>query len=149
MRASVIFGVLLVLVGLVWIGQGLGLLRGSSFMVDDMRWAVAGAGAVTAGAGSWSRHGADRPEKRRYRSGMATTAVCSPVRCTATRSRVPVDGSRRMTGDDMSAVRGTTAFVQRPAGVRTNPRSARAPPRIASTRPVETSTTRDASAATL
>lgn len=50
MRASVIFGVLLVLVGLVWIGQGLGLLRGSSFMVDDMRWAVAGAGAVTAGA---------------------------------------------------------------------------------------------------
>ena len=30
-------------VGLVWIGQGLGLLRGSSFMVDDVRWAVAGA----------------------------------------------------------------------------------------------------------
>jgi hypothetical protein len=29
-------------VGLVWIGQGLGLLRGSSFMVDDPRWAVAG-----------------------------------------------------------------------------------------------------------
>lgn len=30
-------------VGLVWIGQGLGLLRGSSFMVDDIRWAIAGA----------------------------------------------------------------------------------------------------------
>ena len=29
-------------VGLVWIGQGLGLLRGSSFMVDDIRWAIAG-----------------------------------------------------------------------------------------------------------
>jgi hypothetical protein len=29
-------------VGLVWIGQGLGLLRGSSFMVDDFRWAIAG-----------------------------------------------------------------------------------------------------------
>ncbi len=50
MRGSVILGVLLVLVGLVWIGQGLGLLRGSSFMVDDMRWAAAGVVAVVAGA---------------------------------------------------------------------------------------------------
>jgi len=50
MRGSVILGVLLVLVGLVWIGQGLGLLRGSSFMVDDSRWALAGAVAVVAGA---------------------------------------------------------------------------------------------------
>ena len=33
---------LLTLVGLVWVGQGVGLLRGSSFMVDDVRWAVAG-----------------------------------------------------------------------------------------------------------
>ena len=30
-------------VGLVWIGQGLGLLRGPSPMVDDVRWAIAGA----------------------------------------------------------------------------------------------------------
>jgi hypothetical protein len=30
-------------VGLVWVGQGLGVLRGSSFMVGDVRWAVAGA----------------------------------------------------------------------------------------------------------
>lgn len=42
MRGRIVAGVLLVLVGLVWIGQGLGLLRGSSFMVDDVRWAVAG-----------------------------------------------------------------------------------------------------------
>jgi hypothetical protein len=35
--------VLMAFVGLVWIGQGLGVLRGSSFMVDDLRWAAAGA----------------------------------------------------------------------------------------------------------
>jgi hypothetical protein len=31
------------LVGAVWIGQGLGLIRGSSFMTDDVRWAAIGA----------------------------------------------------------------------------------------------------------
>jgi uncharacterized membrane protein YeaQ/YmgE (transglycosylase-associated protein family) len=31
------------LVGAVWIGQGLGLIRGSSFMTDDFRWAAIGA----------------------------------------------------------------------------------------------------------
>ena len=40
---------LLVAVGLVWIGQGLGLLRGSSFMVDDLRWAAIGLAVVVAG----------------------------------------------------------------------------------------------------
>ena len=50
MRGRLMFGVLLALVGLVWIGQGLGLLRGSSFMVDDIRWAVAGVVAVVVGA---------------------------------------------------------------------------------------------------
>jgi hypothetical protein len=40
----------LVAVGLVWIGQGFGLLRGSSFMVDDLRWALAGAVLVVGGA---------------------------------------------------------------------------------------------------
>lgn len=39
----------LVAVGLVWIGQGLGLLRGQSFMVDDVRWALIGAVMVAAG----------------------------------------------------------------------------------------------------
>jgi hypothetical protein len=50
MRGRLIAGVLLLLVGLVWVGQGLGLLRGSSFMVDDTRWALAGAAAVVIGA---------------------------------------------------------------------------------------------------
>ena len=34
--------------GLVWVGQGLVLLRGSSFMVDDIRWAIAGVAFVAA-----------------------------------------------------------------------------------------------------
>jgi hypothetical protein len=49
MRGRLITGILLVLVGAVWIGQGLGLLRGSSFMVDDIRWAGAGLAAVVVG----------------------------------------------------------------------------------------------------
>ena len=43
MRTRWIVAAGLAAVGLVWIGQGLGLLRGSSFMVNDLRWAVAGA----------------------------------------------------------------------------------------------------------
>ena len=39
-----------VLVGLVWIGQGTGLLQGSSFMVGDPFWAIAGLVLVGAGA---------------------------------------------------------------------------------------------------
>jgi hypothetical protein len=39
------------LVGLVWIGQGTGLLQGSSFMVGDPFWAIAGLVLVAAGAG--------------------------------------------------------------------------------------------------
>jgi hypothetical protein len=41
-RALVIMGLMLVAVGVVWIGQGTGFLRGSSFMVDDPAWALAG-----------------------------------------------------------------------------------------------------------
>ncbi len=36
-----IIGVLLVLVGAVWIGQGLGLLPGS-FMTGQLQWAIVG-----------------------------------------------------------------------------------------------------------
>jgi hypothetical protein len=50
MRRPVVAGALLALVGLVWIGQGLGILRASSFMVDDIRWAIAGVVMVVAGA---------------------------------------------------------------------------------------------------
>jgi hypothetical protein len=50
-----VVGFVLIAVGAVWIGQGLGLLRGSSFMVDDVRWAVAGAVCVVVGAaGLWA-----------------------------------------------------------------------------------------------
>jgi hypothetical protein len=48
-RTQPIVGFVLVAVGAVWIGQGMGLLRGSSFMVDDMRWAVAGVVFVIVG----------------------------------------------------------------------------------------------------
>lgn len=50
MRGRMITATALVVVGLIWIGQGLGLLQGSSFMVDDPRWAVTGAVAVAVGA---------------------------------------------------------------------------------------------------
>lgn len=43
MRISRIVIVALGLVGAVWIGQGLGIIRGSGFMTDDLRWAAIGA----------------------------------------------------------------------------------------------------------
>jgi len=49
MRTRWIIAVALGAVGLVWIGQGLGILRGSSFMVGDTRWAVAGLGLIAVG----------------------------------------------------------------------------------------------------
>jgi hypothetical protein len=48
-RTRIIVGLALVAIGLVWIGQGLGLVRGSSFMVDDVRWAIAGLIGVVVG----------------------------------------------------------------------------------------------------
>ena len=42
MRTRWILSIGMALVGLVWIGQGTGFLGGSSFMVGDPRWAVAG-----------------------------------------------------------------------------------------------------------
>jgi hypothetical protein len=48
-RTALILAGLLIVVGAVFIGQGFGLLRGSSFMVDDRRWAVIGAVMVVAG----------------------------------------------------------------------------------------------------
>jgi len=35
--------ILLAIPGTIFIGQGLGPIRGSSFMVDDIRWAIIGA----------------------------------------------------------------------------------------------------------
>ena len=42
MRTRWIAATGLAAIGMIWIGQGFGLLRGSSFMVDDRRWAIAG-----------------------------------------------------------------------------------------------------------
>ena len=49
MRTRAIGATGLAVVGLVWIGQGLGLIRGSSFMVDDPLWAVAGLALLAGG----------------------------------------------------------------------------------------------------
>ena len=49
-RTRGILVTVLVLVGAVWIGQGTGLLRGSSPMVDEPLWVVAGAVLVVAAA---------------------------------------------------------------------------------------------------
>lgn len=49
MRGRLIVALALVAVGLVWIGQGLGILRGSSFMIDDVRWAIVGAVLIVVG----------------------------------------------------------------------------------------------------
>jgi hypothetical protein len=50
MRSRWIIAAVLVLVGIVWIGQGTGVIRGSGFMIDDVRWAFAGAALVVCGA---------------------------------------------------------------------------------------------------
>ncbi len=50
-RVRGIIAVLLLIVGLVWIGQGLGIIRGQSFMVDDIRWAWLGGVMALLGLG--------------------------------------------------------------------------------------------------
>ncbi|MGK2850035.1 MAG: hypothetical protein ACSLFN_03885 [Candidatus Limnocylindrales bacterium] len=49
MRTRIIVAVGLVVVGLVWIGQGTGLLVGTGFMVGDARWAAVGVTMVAVG----------------------------------------------------------------------------------------------------
>ena len=51
MRARWIIATILVIVGAVWVGQGLGFLRGSGFMDGDTRWAIIGATLVAVGLG--------------------------------------------------------------------------------------------------
>jgi len=48
-RSRTILAFILVAIGLVWIGQGTGLLEGTGFMVGDMKWALIGAVAAIAG----------------------------------------------------------------------------------------------------
>jgi hypothetical protein len=55
MRNRWIIAAVLVAVGLIWIGQGSGFIRGSGFMTDDVRWAIAGAVmAVIGGLIAWT-----------------------------------------------------------------------------------------------
>lgn len=49
MRGRMITTALLIVVGLVWVGQGTGLLAGSGFMVGDARWAAIGVTMVAIG----------------------------------------------------------------------------------------------------
>ena len=48
-RSRTVLAIILIATGLVWIGQGTGILKGGSFMVGDPRWTVIGAGCVIAG----------------------------------------------------------------------------------------------------
>jgi hypothetical protein len=50
MRTRWIIAAVVAAIGLVWIGQGLGIIGGSGFMIDDVRWAIAGFGLVAVGA---------------------------------------------------------------------------------------------------
>lgn len=43
MRNRWIIAAILAVLGLFWIGQGSGLIPGSSLMTGDVRWAIAGA----------------------------------------------------------------------------------------------------------
>ena len=47
---GIAFGVLLILIGAVWIGQGLGYVKGS-FMTGAMQWFWIGLGCLVVGAG--------------------------------------------------------------------------------------------------
>lgn len=62
MRGRMITAASLLVVGVIWIGQGLGLFRGSSFMVDDLRWSFAGLAAVAGGLVLGFRAWRRRPE---------------------------------------------------------------------------------------
>lgn len=49
-RSAYIGAGLLVVIGAIFVGQGLGILRGSSFMVGDARWAAIGLLCIALGA---------------------------------------------------------------------------------------------------
>ena len=49
MRTRWIIAAVLVVIGLVWVGQGLDLFHGSGFMDGQIVWAVIGAGLVVGG----------------------------------------------------------------------------------------------------
>jgi hypothetical protein len=48
-RTRTIVAIILIATGLVWIGQGTGILQGRSFMVGDPLWAIIGAACLVVG----------------------------------------------------------------------------------------------------
>jgi hypothetical protein len=48
-RSRWIVATLMTLIGLIFVGQGTGIIRGSSSMVDDVRWAIVGLVLIVAG----------------------------------------------------------------------------------------------------
>jgi hypothetical protein len=48
-RIRTIVAIILIAAGLVWIGQGTGLLKGRSFMVGDPLWTLIGGACVVIG----------------------------------------------------------------------------------------------------
>jgi hypothetical protein len=48
-RTRTILAIILVATGLVWIGQGTGVLKGRSFMVGDPLWTIIGAACLVSG----------------------------------------------------------------------------------------------------
>ena len=50
MRTRLIIAGVLIVIGLVWMGQGTGMIKGSGFMTDDIRWAVIGLVVFLVGA---------------------------------------------------------------------------------------------------
>jgi type VI protein secretion system component VasK len=61
MRTRWIIAAVLLLIGAVWIGQGLGIVRGSGFRDGDARWALIGAVLAVAGiAIAWTAFRARR-----------------------------------------------------------------------------------------
>jgi hypothetical protein len=51
-RSSWFIAGALIVVGFIWIGQGLGILGGSSFMTGERVWAWLGVGLIVAGVGT-------------------------------------------------------------------------------------------------
>jgi hypothetical protein len=49
-RTALVIAVLLILAGATFAGQGLGLIRSTSAMTDDIRWTLIGSAMVVAGA---------------------------------------------------------------------------------------------------
>ena len=50
MRARMLIAGVLIIVGLVWIGQGTGIIPGAGFMTNDIKWAIIGAILLVIGA---------------------------------------------------------------------------------------------------